>query len=299
MNLLLTGATGLIGRHVLQCLPPEDSVQALVRRATAETTNAGGQPLIADLADPGFVAALPGEIDAVIHLAQSRNFRAFPDSALEVSEVNLHSTLRLIEWARRAGASHFVYASSGGVYGTSHRAFTEEDGLPPPGPLDYYLGTKLSAELLLAPFRSHLTVIILRFFFVYGPGQEDTMLVPRLIKRVADGTPVPLSSQTGIRINPIHATDAATALVKSLGLQSSATFNIAGSETVSIRDLCDLIGGITGHSPKYRIQDSGGQDQDLIGENSRMLEHLHTPTVDLKTGLSEIASAEYREANCR
>lgn len=290
MKLLLTGATGLIGRHVVQSLPPTGSVQTLVRRTTAETLEAGGDPLVADLADPEFTKGLPSEIDAVIHLAQSRNFRAFPESALEVSEVNLHSTIRLIEWARLAGASHFIYASSGGIYGTSHRAFTEDDSIPPPGPLDYYLGTKLSAELLLAPFRSHLRVVILRFFFVYGPGQDETMLVPRLIKRVRDGVAIDLSSETGIRINPIHASDAAAAVVKSLELDRSATINVAGSETVSIRELCEMIGKVTGHSPKYRIVQSDRQD--LVGENSRMLRQLHQPDVDLMAGLSALVAGE-------
>lgn len=286
MNLLLTGATGLIGRHVLRSLPSSHAVRSLVRPASRAI--APGDPVFADLGDPNFTSCLPESIDAVIHLAQSRNFRAFPDSALEVSQVNLHSTIQLAHWAREVGATHFIYASSGGVYGTSHRAFTEDDSIPPPGPLDYYLGTKLSSELLLAPFRNHLNIVILRFFFVYGPGQDRSMLIPRLISRVVEGEPVDLSSETGIRLNPIHARDAAAAIAKSLDLSGSATINVAGSETVSIRQLCDLIGEIVGREPRYRIAAEDSEAKDLVAENARMISELHAPTIDLKTGLRDM-----------
>ena len=61
-----------------------------------------------------------------MHLAQSPRYRDFPEGALDVFEVNVGSTQRLLDWACRQGVKRFIYASSGGVYGHGEAPFEED-----------------------------------------------------------------------------------------------------------------------------------------------------------------------------
>ena len=158
-----------------------------------------------DLVEPLADARLPERIDAVIHLAQSRRYREFPEGARDVFEVNTRSTFELLEYARRAGARSFVFTSTGGVYAPRREPLVETD---PVQPSSFYFSSKYVGRAA----RSRTTASssrpsILRPFAVYGPGQER-MLVPTLIERVAAGDVVTVQGDRGLRINPIYVDDA-------------------------------------------------------------------------------------------
>ena len=89
--------------------------------------DAGGVTwLEADLTRPGVQRALPGGAQGVIHLAQSRHDRTFPEGADDVVDVNVAATARLLDYARSAGAGRFVLASTATVYRRSQGPLTED-----------------------------------------------------------------------------------------------------------------------------------------------------------------------------
>src|SRR5690606_34293126 len=96
-----------------------------------------------DLGRPIDPAVLPSSIGAVYHLAQAREFRDFPGSALSTFTINVGTTAFLLDWAYRVEAKSFVYASSGGVYRSAPTPITEDDPLQDQSTLGYYLGGKL------------------------------------------------------------------------------------------------------------------------------------------------------------
>src|SRR5437016_4304610 len=115
---LMTGGTGLIGTNLRAALLPDWQVFAVSRSAGGDVQSQSHMiPVAADLAGQWDTASFPAQIDAVIHLAQSEHFRDFPEKAVDIFQVNAVSTLRLLDYARQAGARTFVLASSGGVYG--------------------------------------------------------------------------------------------------------------------------------------------------------------------------------------
>jgi nucleoside-diphosphate-sugar epimerase len=228
-----------------------------------------------DLAGDWSVNQLPAKVDAVIHLAQSSHFREFPDQALDVFRVNIQSTALLLDYARNAGATHFIYTSTGGVYGKGAKAFSENSPIVSPGQLGYYFGSKMCGEILAQSYVSNMHIVILRPFFIFGPGQNRSMLIPRLMDNVADGRTISLQGAEGIRINPIHARDAAAAINRALSLEQSATFNIAGPDVLSIREICEGMGRYLGRDPVFQFQH--GEPQDLIGDNAAMCAQLVAP----------------------
>ena len=131
-------------------------------------------------------------------------------------------------------------------------------------------------------------MVVVRPFFIYGPGQKRDMLIPRLFDSVASGKPITLQGDSGIRINPIHVNDAASAVAAILDLNESATFNIAGPEVLSIRDICECMGRYLGVEPIFARQPS--VPNDLIADYSAMRDFLHNPKRRVEDSLNEIQS---------
>ncbi|MNX29127.1 dTDP-glucose 4,6-dehydratase [compost metagenome] len=287
-NLLVTGATGLIGSHLLERVADRHSVWAIAREIPTDPGSVTWIPH--DLSEPRLPDALPDGIDTVIHLAQSPHFRDFPASAPHVYEVNLGSTSRLLDWAYRTGVKRFIYASSGGVYGFGAQPFHEHDSLPVAS-LGHYTSTKRASELLVESYASCFPVAVLRFFFVYGRGQKPDMLIPRLVRNVREGNPISLQGPDGLQINPLHVSDAAQAIEACLGLEGSETLNVGGPEVLSLRRIAEIIGTKVGRPPLFQV-DEAASPRDLIGAIDRMRERLGAPRVNFAEGVADLCRSE-------
>jgi nucleoside-diphosphate-sugar epimerase len=130
-----------------------------------------------------------------------------------------------------------------------------------------------------------MDVTILRFFFMYGRQQRDTMLIPRLITNIRNGAPISLQGSDGIRINPIHVSDAAFALQSVLKLAGSHVLNIAGTEVLSLKQIAEVIGRKFSLVPNFKHVE--GTPTHLIGDIEAMKRLLHTPAVTFEAGLND------------
>jgi nucleoside-diphosphate-sugar epimerase len=282
MRVLVTGASGFVGREVLRQLDGRADVFALSRTLPDAPCAAWVEH---DLLEPLEAAGLPDRVDAVVALAQSRDYRAFPERAHEIFAVNVRATLDLLEYARAAGAETFVYTSTGGLYGQSELAReTDPATAEAPDPsLRFYLNSKRASEAMVDSYASLLRTVVLRPFFVYGPG-ESRMLIRTLAERVAAGERVTVVGDPGMRINPIYVRDMARAADAALRSDAEGIFNLAGDEQVTIRELVEMIAAAAGVSPD--IVGGPGDSGQLIGDNTRMREVLGvTPETPLSDGL--------------
>ena len=175
-RILVTGAGGFVGRHLLPAL-------------AAAFPDAELHPSRADLLDP---AALDAEVaalrpDACVHLAAVSAIRqasADPDRAWRV---NLHGTLALARaLTAHAPAATLVYASSADIYGASFRAGAALDETALPAPLNTYAATKAAADLALGALAAEgLRAIRVRPFNHTGPGQSSAFVVAAFAEQVA------------------------------------------------------------------------------------------------------------------
>ena len=288
-RILITGGSGLIGSHL---------VDALMQDA-ANVIYIAGRQLNTVLARPNvfFIpvdfnmawqeSSLPENLDAIIHLSQAENFRDFPDKANEVFNINTVSTMRLIDFAVKNGVKHFVYASSGGIYGNNDKKFTEEQDIIYKGEIGFYLATKHCSEVILANYFNQLNVQILRFFFVYGQGQRKSMLIPRLMEFVKKGEPITLQGKDGMRINPVHAEDAANAIGAALLLNQSNIINVAGPQVLSLRQIGEIMGNQLNIKPNFIIDESN-EAKNLVGDITKMSQLLMSPVIELAQGIKTI-----------
>lgn len=284
-RILVTGAHGLLGRQVVSRLAEANTVWGLVRVLPSDPVP-GVQYIAIDLSVPWETRMLPQHLDAIVHLAQSRYFRNFPEQALDIFHVNLASTAQLLDYAWRIQAERFVYASSGGIYHNSEQYLEESFDLRKPDTLGYYLGTKLSCEALAFSYEAFMKIMNLRLFFVYGRGQKRSMLIPRLIDNIRYGRPISLQGETGPSLNPIHVSDAAAAVVAALSCTTSGTYNVAGPQVFTLRELCKEIEQIV--EKKAIFESIPGKPPNLVGDIARMKIFLHVPTVRVSDGLRDL-----------
>jgi UDP-glucose 4-epimerase len=291
MRILITGVHGLLGWNLVkQLCDKQCQVVGVVHNFISEDISYI-TPVEMDLSKDWDGDKLPKDIDVLIHLAQSSYFREFPENALNVFNVNIASTARLLDFAKEVGAKQFIYASSGGVYGNGFQAFKEDEAIVLPGELGYYLGSKACGEILVQSYASVFQVTVIRPFFIYGRGQNRTMLIPRLMDSVASGKPISLQGCGGIRINPVHVEDACGAVVGAFGTTQSATYNIAGPDVLSIRQIAEAMGEYLGKAPIF--QQAEGEPKDLIADISAMQSELHVPTRHLFDSFEEIRGQKF------
>ena len=287
-KIIITGANGLIGSYLVKLLTEKYQIHSLVRNKPPKSVENVIYHNI-DLGQQVNYSKLPDKADAIVYLAQSDNFRNFPEKSAEIFQVNTSQVLHMLDYARQAGVRTFIYASSGGVYGSygGERGFSEETLLPATGNLGFYPSTKLCSEILAENFAPFMNIVLLRFFFVYGKSQKRSMLIPRLVDSVREGKPILLQGQSGIEINPIHASDAAFATQAALSLVGCHRINVAGPNVLSLRKICELIGVNLGIKPTFQI-DKTSQPVNLIGDIEKMRKHLCEPRCQFEKGILDL-----------
>ena len=263
MRVILTGATGFVGRHLLPALSPLHEVVCIARDPDALPAEHRAAAVRADLREPLRIDSLPATADAVIHLAQAH--AAFPEGAAELFAVNAAAALQLADYARRAGAGVFVLGSSGNVYAQSGHAFAEDDPL---GPSDYYGETKRCAEQLVLRYNKSFRVRVLRLFAPYGPSQTGRM-IPNIIGRVRRGETVTLINGGAPRINPVYIDDLTSVIARVIESDAPEVLNVAGPDVVSVRDIASIAGSALGVEPVF--EDIHQPDSfDFIADTARL-----------------------------
>jgi UDP-glucose 4-epimerase len=285
---LLTGSTGLVGSALLPRLAARGEVLAMYPPERNPEPVEGVRWIAQDLTQP-LSSELPDRIDAVIHLAQSRRHREFPEGAIDMYEVNAAATVRLLDYCHRAGGTTFTFASTGGVYAPGQAPVKETDKLAPG---NFYATSKLAGEQAVGQFRGLLHGHCLRPFFIYGPGQRN-MLMPGLISRVREGREVTLAGPDGIHMNPIYVDDAADAVQATLDLDESVVINLAGPDIVSVREIAEQIGRLVDREPTVAI---GDPQPDIIASNERRDALIGAPRMSFAEGFRRTVEADLQPA---
>ncbi|MBV9522801.1 MAG: NAD-dependent epimerase/dehydratase family protein, partial [Alphaproteobacteria bacterium] len=192
--ILITGATGFVGRALVAALSQSHRLVLALRRTGAipPCADVAVRPIDAIGPDTDWRAALDG-VASVIHLAAHVHVADDAGDAAAFDRVNHAGTLRLAQSARRAGIQRFLYLSSAKVHGeaSGERPFREDD---PPRPADPYAVSKWRAEQALAKLAAEggPATIILRPPLVYGAGAKANFAA--LLRLCRLGLPLPFGA---------------------------------------------------------------------------------------------------------
>lgn len=186
---LVTGAAGFIGSHLCRRLIAEGhEVVGLDDLSAGRLENLADAPEVifeeGDLRDREAVGKVAGGCDVIFHQGARKSVPHSIEEPELFTDVNVLGTLNVLLAARDAGAS-MVFASSSSVYGDQDRfPLTEDMATRPRSP---YAATKLAGEAYGRAWWASFGVptVSLRYFNVYGPGQDPASEYAAVVTRLA------------------------------------------------------------------------------------------------------------------
>ncbi len=166
MNVLITGATGFIGRHLAASLSKVYPVRCLVRKTSdiKKLTDLNVDLVCGDLLEKNSLAPALDEVDLVFHLAAE----VYSKKGVDYYNANVMGTKNLLEISKGKNIKKVIYLSSVAVYKPvkERKLLTEESEC---GPITVYGKSKLAAETLVK--QSNIPFVIVRAPVIYGPHQ--------------------------------------------------------------------------------------------------------------------------------
>jgi nucleoside-diphosphate-sugar epimerase len=303
MNALVTGAAGFIGSTLAGRLLDRgsrvvgvDCFTDYYPRATKELNleplraRAGFTFVEARLQDADLPALLR-DATHVFHLAAQAGVRRSWGRDFGVYTVhNIEATQVLLEACVGRAIERVVYASSSSVYGDGGTGPMREDAMVQP--VSPYGVTKLAAEQLcyLYAVNHGVPATALRYFTVYGPRQRPDMAFHRFFRAALRGEPITVFGDGGQTRDFTYVDDAVAATIAAAERGAvGRTYNIGGGSRVSVNEVLELVGRVSGRSLRVeRGPAQKGDMRDTWADTARARADLgFAPSVSLEDGLRE------------
>lgn len=272
-NILVTGATGLIGGCLVETLMMNPNRDYQVY-ASGRNEERAKQRFIEFADDAGFhfvkhdvMRPLQSDIhfDYIIHAASNASPNFFASSPVEVIKSNIDGVAHLMDYGMSHGMKRFLYVSSGEVYGEGDgRVFTEDYSgyVDCAKPRSCYPSSKRAAETLCVSYAAEYgaDVVIARPCHTYGPHftEQDNRVYAQFIRNVLRGEDIVMKS-TGEQFRSwCYVVDCISALLHILLKgECGEAYNIADAESnISIRELAEIIASIGGKKVVIDIPDA-------------------------------------------
>ena len=231
MRALVTGASGCLGRALVEELGAEGWTVRATARAPAALPDFRSADLSRDRLRP-----LLEDVDAVFHCAALSSAWGAP---ADFEAANVIATRRLLDAARAAGASRFVFASTPSLYADGgDRLNLTEDAPLARRSMTTYAETKRRAEaMVLAADGPAMRCTAIRPRAIYGA--YDRSLLPRLRAALARGR-MPVIGGGRALIDLTHRRDAARAMRLAAGGPGGRVWNVTSGEAFAFRDLARM-----------------------------------------------------------
>jgi len=278
-KILVTGATGFLGRHLVAALKSRGL--AVLKHSSAD----------GDISN----CPLPMEdVGQVFHLA-ARSY--VPESWQDPRgfyQTNLMGTVNVLEHCRRNQASLTLLSSY--VYGQPRRLPIAEDH--PLSAANPYSHSKILAEEAARFYEQSfgLTLVIVRPFNIYGPGQRGSFLIPKIVRQVLDASVEVVRVQDlRPRRDYLYVEDAVAFLVALLGSSIRGVFNIGSGRSASVEEVIQFVNLAAGVSKPVASagEERPGEIMDVVADTARAAAELNwRPSTSLADGIAALVAAE-------
>jgi NAD dependent epimerase/dehydratase len=308
-NVLVTGADGFIGSHLVEALLARDARVTALCVYNSNGHHGWLEPLaskppknlrlvLGDIRDPFFVDGLVAGHDTVLHLASLIAIPYSYDAPESYVATNVNGALNVAKACLRHGTKRLVHTSTSEVYGTARFVpITEEHPLQPQSP---YSASKIAADMLVESFHRSfgLPAVTLRPFNTFGPRQSLRAVLPTIAAQL-------LAGQTRLRLGNLSptrdfnfVTDTVEAFIAIAtdpddGVHGQV-FNTGTGKEISIRDAAVTIGKVVGADVSFEVEaerqrPDKSEVERLLSDASKLTRQTGwTPKVEFEEGIRRL-----------
>jgi len=249
---LVTGAAGFVGSHLVDALLARgDEVIAFDHRlrgkCLSDAALARTRTIESDIFDAAAVTDAAQGCAAIFHCAAMVGVDAYsrqPARTMDVEEVGLRNVCTA---AISNKGARVIYASSSAVYGQASRNRLEETMVV--APVSNYGVAKRFGELYLAAqYSEHaLQSAALRIFNIYGPRQDERLVIPRFIRQASAGEPIVIYGDGAHTRDFVYVGDAVSAALACADrIMGCEIVNVCTGMETAVRTLAERVIALTG-----------------------------------------------------
>jgi UDP-glucose 4-epimerase len=308
---LVTGGAGFIGSHIVERLVHDGAQVRVVDNLSTGRIERLSHLLSAiefvegDLANESTANEAVDGMDFVVHQAAIPSVQRSLSDPIATNRSNVVGTLNLLESCRRAGVRRFVYAASSSAYGNTEVLPKHEDMAPnpmSPYALQKYVGErycKLYFELY------GLATISLRYFNVFGPGQdphsEYSAVIPKFINCLLNNQPITIygDGEQSRDFTFIENVVEANMLALSAAAVGGEMCNVGCGERISLNRLVVLLEREIGGSARVvRVEPKLGDVRHSLADVGRARALLnYQPKIGVEEGLRKTIASHHSVAS--
>ena len=262
MIILVTGATGFIGSHLIKKLVEEGAKvhilsrnEELHRNLILKDLDSELKLCKADLCDSASIKTCIDNVEPekVFHLGAFVDLKRDFQTANECVQTNIQGTLNMLNALKDINCSSFIHLGTYEVYGFNPVPFREEQ---PVDPLSPYSISKVCSEYFCRFTNKiyNIPIVLLRLANVYGPNQKSERLIPYVIRCCIEKKEIKLTKGNQTR-DYLYVEDAIEAIIKSSHTKEaiSEVINIGSGKEYKVKEVVQKILDLMGSSitPQY------------------------------------------------
>jgi nucleoside-diphosphate-sugar epimerase len=248
MKIFITGVSGFIGKQLIPILVQHELL-CLTRSAKGLKSANNLQYVLGDLSNSESYLPTLEEFkpDCCIHLA----WYGLPNYSLENNKINLISGINLVESLKKVGCKKIFAVGSCWEYGNAKNSLSESDFPIDPGVFAVF---KTSLHMIINSIchENSINLIWGRVFFVYGPGQRQTSLIPSCYNSLKHGVEFKINNPLAVN-DFIYVSDVANAIRHLIELDNiSGVYNIGSGQGKAVWEVVNCIASALKISPVYK-----------------------------------------------
>jgi len=304
---LVTGGAGFIGSQLVEDLVSRNHNVSVLDNFSSKQpkrSGAGFQVVEGDVTDLKTVMGVTNAVDVVYHLAAVLGVEYAHQHPTETLEVEIMGTRNILEAMRKNDVKMIVYGSSSEVYGEpTSLPIAERDRT---APKSTYGVAKLAGEKYCEAYRRMYGIeyVILRYFNVYGPRQDDRFVIPRFIRAALQGAPLEIYGDGNQIRDFTFVKDAVrlTLMATQTSRAKGQTLNVGTGVATKASDLAKLILDLTGSNSSIvqRDFDESNRPREIeifnrLADINRARQLAYEPQTSIRDGIA--ATIKWFEKN--
>ncbi len=298
MKIIVTGGSGFIGSHLLDCLLEDGhEITVLDNLSTGRLDNINHikndvRFINCDLVNINGWANECDDIDVIFHLAALADIVPSIENPNKYFDANVNGTFNILSLAKEKKVKKFIYAASSSCYGLAKEFPTKETNdidLQYP----YALTKRLGEELVLHWGRLYnINVTSMRFFNVYGPRSRTSgtygAVFGVFLAQLLAKSPFTIVGDGNQTRDFTYVTDIANAMKCSMkSNKSGQIYNVGSGETISVNRIADLIGGVD-YKRTY-IPKRPGEPDCTFADITKIKNELNWfPLINIEEGIKKV-----------